>query len=332
MNIQCFVMMPLQAEFEGVRKSIRQAAAKARVNCVWADELYEAGKITDQIISEIRKSHVCIGVLTGKNPNVAWELGYAASLDKRIVFLSSSREDLFFDVTIERAIIYDPGNLSLSLEQELAVFLVNLRNKLPEIPPEDLYGTEGHEHLTRVIAAKNIAAARYGFFDLITKAKSSIVLAAQNHYYFVENAKRQGDFRQSIFNFLLGDPERTVRIMLCDKEAKHAVQTWQYATTMAYDQDLEASTDYFLSLYDASQADSKLKGRLAIKKAEFVPLSITFVDPESRDGFLVITPNFYDARSRTRPCFIASRTKNDDIFQPYWASFQQCFIHSPDIR
>ena len=83
--MKIFVMMPFRQEFDAVRSSVRVAADRAKVECVLADEIVEAGPISDQIVAEIRRSWACIADVTGQNPNVAWEIGFAQALGKKLL-------------------------------------------------------------------------------------------------------------------------------------------------------------------------------------------------------------------------------------------------------
>lgn len=52
-----------------------------------------------------------------------------------------------------------------------------------------------------------------------------------------------------------------------------------------------------------------------------VPTSITFVDPDEKYGFLVIVPNFYQAKNTSRPYFVVKKKYNKDIFKQYYESY-----------
>ncbi len=151
--MHCFVMMPFRENFKQVRTDIREAATMARVTCVWADEIYDVGKITEQIVSEIKKAWACVADVTGRNPNVVWELGFAQALEKPTFILAQSPRDLFFDLKDQRTIIYDLQDRENTLIQPLTLAFERLKEKVHSVPPEDLLGTEGHEKLSHILAA-----------------------------------------------------------------------------------------------------------------------------------------------------------------------------------
>ncbi|MFO0835866.1 MAG: nucleoside 2-deoxyribosyltransferase [Phycisphaerales bacterium] len=113
---EVFVLMPFREEFDDVYEMLRSACAECSsgqsVRCRRADEIAEPGRITDQIIRCIRDADVVIADLTGSNPNVMYELGYAHALNKPSIILNQTVKDSPFDVKDMRQIVYDRGRLN----------------------------------------------------------------------------------------------------------------------------------------------------------------------------------------------------------------------------
>jgi hypothetical protein len=105
----CFVMMPFAEPLGGYYASMYQPAIeKAKLRAVRADaEIFGTGKIIDQIWTGIHGARVLVAELTGRNPNVLYELGLAHALRKPVVLVSSNKEDVPFDVQHVRVIYYD---------------------------------------------------------------------------------------------------------------------------------------------------------------------------------------------------------------------------------
>jgi len=105
----CFVMMPFADPIGGYYKAIYEPAiSKAGLKAVRADdEIFATGKIIDQVWSGINSAKVLVAELTGRNPNVFYELGLAHALDKPVVLVSSNQEDVPFDLQHIRVIYYD---------------------------------------------------------------------------------------------------------------------------------------------------------------------------------------------------------------------------------
>ena len=71
------------------------------------DDIFATGKIIDQVWEGITKSRVLVAELTGRNPNVFYELGLAHALNKPVVLVSSNQTDVPFDLKHIRVIYYD---------------------------------------------------------------------------------------------------------------------------------------------------------------------------------------------------------------------------------
>jgi hypothetical protein len=105
----CFVMMPFADPIGGYYKSIYETAiSKAGLRPIRADdEIFGTGKIIDQVWSGISAAKVLVAELTGRNPNVFYELGLAHALEKPVVLVSSNPQDVPFDLQHIRVIYYD---------------------------------------------------------------------------------------------------------------------------------------------------------------------------------------------------------------------------------
>ncbi len=69
--------------------------------------MFSTGKIIDQIWLGIHQAKVLVAELTGRNPNVFYELGLAHALEKPVVLVSSNENDVPFDVQHIRVIYYN---------------------------------------------------------------------------------------------------------------------------------------------------------------------------------------------------------------------------------
>jgi hypothetical protein len=105
----CFVVMPFAEPIGGYYKTVYEPAiVKAGLRPVRADdEIFATGKIVDQVWSGIAAAKVLVAELTGRNPNVFYELGLAHALEKPVVLVSSNQEDVPFDLQQIRVIYND---------------------------------------------------------------------------------------------------------------------------------------------------------------------------------------------------------------------------------
>lgn len=126
----CFVMMPFGSWFDRYYKDVYFPAIKdAGYEPVRADDLFQTGSVMEQIWDQIRKAKVLLAELTGKNPNVFYELGLAHALGKPVVFVTGSIEDVPFDLRHLRVIIYEvrEPEWSKKLGKNITAYLKNTR-------------------------------------------------------------------------------------------------------------------------------------------------------------------------------------------------------------
>jgi hypothetical protein len=104
----CFVMMPFADPIGAYFGTLYGPAIKrAGMTAVRADtDIFGTGKIIDQIWAGISNARVLVAELTGRNPNVLYELGLAHALKKPVVLVSSNENDVPFDVRHVRVIYY----------------------------------------------------------------------------------------------------------------------------------------------------------------------------------------------------------------------------------
>lgn len=73
---------------------------------VRGDEVKAPGNITAKIVTDIVNSDVCVADLTGRNPNVMYEVAIAHAADKQVILLQQEPGGPPFDFTTERSIHY----------------------------------------------------------------------------------------------------------------------------------------------------------------------------------------------------------------------------------
>jgi hypothetical protein len=139
----CFVMMPFANPIGGYYATIYEPAIKkAGLTPVRADtDIFATGKIIDQIWTGLRRAKVLVAELTGRNPNVLYELGLAHALHKPVVLISSNEADVPFDVRHVRVIYYeltDPfwGEKLIAKVAENIVSAIKNPNEAIQFPKE----------------------------------------------------------------------------------------------------------------------------------------------------------------------------------------------------
>lgn len=116
-----FVAMPFTRAMDDVYYfGIEQPVHAAGLLCERVDQASFTGHILDQIRERIDSAAVVIADLTGANPNVYLEVGYAWGRGRPTILLVQDVKDLRFDVQSQRALVYDRIiDLTRLLTQEL---------------------------------------------------------------------------------------------------------------------------------------------------------------------------------------------------------------------
>jgi hypothetical protein len=121
----CFVLMPFQEGLSAVYEhGIKPMVESLGLECRRADEMYSTQGILGDIWTSIQRAELIIADLTGKNPNVMYELGLSHALWKRVILLAQNRDDVPFDLRAWRVIWYDftfAGSARLKEELQRAI-------------------------------------------------------------------------------------------------------------------------------------------------------------------------------------------------------------------
>ncbi|HOG47543.1 MAG TPA: hypothetical protein PLJ35_19620 [Anaerolineae bacterium] len=108
--MKCLVIMPFRSEFDlvyhVVRKATHEALPGEPIHCYWLKDVQAAGKITDDIVTGLQESALCIADVTGNNANVMWETGYAMALGKPTILIGQDVAALPFDLKVHRVLSY----------------------------------------------------------------------------------------------------------------------------------------------------------------------------------------------------------------------------------
>ena len=122
-----FVAMPFDKEFEntydfGIRLPIEQ------VGClpIRTDQQYFSGSVDEEIRRRIDQSTLVVADVTGANPNVMFEIGYAQGREKPTVLVCRQGETLPFDIRQMSTLFYDPQllrELNTELQDALSKLL-----------------------------------------------------------------------------------------------------------------------------------------------------------------------------------------------------------------
>ena len=101
-----FVIMPFGPRWSGeVWATIKSTMTALGFRCTRADEQY-GHQILEDIWRGICEASIVIADVTGRNPNVYYELGIAHVLGRRVLLLTQDGGDIPFDTRVYRHILY----------------------------------------------------------------------------------------------------------------------------------------------------------------------------------------------------------------------------------
>jgi hypothetical protein len=118
-NKICFVVAPIGEEGSDIRKRsdqvlnhvIRPALKEFGYEAMRADQLSEPGIITSQVVQHIMDDAIVVADLTGRNPNVFYELAIRHAIRKPYVQIIQRGDEKPFDVAGVRTIEIDHHDL-----------------------------------------------------------------------------------------------------------------------------------------------------------------------------------------------------------------------------
>jgi len=112
-----FVIMPFDDEWSDVYNlGIKPACAAAGAKCERVDEQMFLENILERIYGQIERADIIVAEMTGRNPNVFYEAGYARGVRKPTILLTQEVEDIPFDLRHYPHIVYGGSITTLKTE------------------------------------------------------------------------------------------------------------------------------------------------------------------------------------------------------------------------
>ena len=103
----CFVLMPFQPPFDRLYEEVLTPVVRdAGLEPLRADQIFSPTPIVEDICRHIATARIVIADVTGRNPNVFYELGLAHTAGKTVIILAQSGEDIPFDLAYIRYFTY----------------------------------------------------------------------------------------------------------------------------------------------------------------------------------------------------------------------------------
>jgi hypothetical protein len=116
-----FFLTPLSRIYEPEWHSVREVCSARGFSVRRGNETFVSGNLLRHIVQEIITSNLIIVNISGRNPNVFYELGIAQMLEKRVIMIAKASEKLQFDVNQQQVVLYhDMPELVFMLNEKLS--------------------------------------------------------------------------------------------------------------------------------------------------------------------------------------------------------------------
>jgi ClpX C4-type zinc finger len=128
----CFYLCPYSEPFNSIYKDhVFKVLSNEGFTTERADEIFGTQPIIEDIWEGINSASIIIADVTGKNPNVMYEIGMAHTIGKPVIIITQNINDVPFDLKHYRCIIYEytPRGCT-ALEERLAATVRFLRTRL----------------------------------------------------------------------------------------------------------------------------------------------------------------------------------------------------------
>lgn len=91
--------MPFDESFDDTYQlGIKASCEQTNAYCERVDEQIFQETILDRIYNQIARADLIIADMSGRNPNVFYEVGYAHALNKPTILITKSAADIPFDL------------------------------------------------------------------------------------------------------------------------------------------------------------------------------------------------------------------------------------------
>lgn len=141
-----FVLMPFATEFNDIYNfGIKEPAAQLDIVAERVDEQIYTEGILDRIYRQIDLADIVIADMSGQNPNVFYEVGYAHAKGKLCIHLTTNADDIPFDLKHRRHIVYQ-GSINTLKDQIIEELtwakgeIQNIRKSQIKVRLKSLYG------------------------------------------------------------------------------------------------------------------------------------------------------------------------------------------------
>lgn len=123
-----FAIMPFNEEHDEIYKHIKPIFEQHGIQCKRVDENKSLTSISKDIIQDIERANFILADITGKNPNVFYELAIAHSFNKPTIMISQEIDEIPFDLKMYRIIGYENSLKGIRVLQSYLKGIIDIIN------------------------------------------------------------------------------------------------------------------------------------------------------------------------------------------------------------
>jgi len=127
----CFYLGPFREPYNTIYNDhVVPALVRRRFKIARADEIFSTDAVIEDVWAGINSAFFIIADVTGRNPNVMYEIGMAHTVGKPVLLISQSADDIPFDLRHRRCLVYEytPRGCQ-KLEEGIAQTIAFLRHE-----------------------------------------------------------------------------------------------------------------------------------------------------------------------------------------------------------
>lgn len=205
----CFVVMPFGGLFDDIYQQIYTPAIREMgLEPLRADDIYDNQPIIQDIMQSIRDAALVIAEVTGRNPNVNYELGMAHALEKEVIIVTSNKDDVPSDYRHLRYVFYNSSGIKwdskLSRELSATMRTVLGRLNIPITPGPVLHFDNGF-YQADIVKIHHYESKGHYFYKLNGLLPLSEIKDSHTESYLPDESHWLADWNQEHPRFKVGE-------------------------------------------------------------------------------------------------------------------------------
>lgn len=204
-----FVIMPFGADFDDLYEKIyAPVIRKVGLEPLRADEIYDNRPIIQDIQNSIHNAKIILADVTGRNPNVNYELGAAHALNKEVIILTANSQDVPSDYRHIRYIKYNRHDIDWNqkLSDDIEKTLHTVLNRIDDVHERnlDLFEISNDEY-ENYEEENFLADARAKGFKNEYFNQENSTLSYNDNYIEINDRNEESDIEMAAVAYLINE-------------------------------------------------------------------------------------------------------------------------------